>query len=981
VSIRDPEGGGLPAEDSEFAPAGLDPVDPISIGHDAVDTPLDGHNSNNSHNADDSDISNPASGQGGPDDVVDTGGSGDSGAGGPTLGEATSTVESHGSRPEQGPEPDEPLRLDELVSSVGAYDVSDLPMLPKKPSARVGLLGRMLLRIINVVPSLVSDEERFKFYFLAMTVLLNACVASVVVPVSFTVAYDGLSDATLGVLSVIGFSVVGIVDALIVGHWISYAEHFVNPQSQLKMPSYWSRIGALLPRLLFTGGLIFVLGYMLTLSTNAANIRATMKEQGIVHAQEVAREASQNLDKRITDDESEIAKATAKARKDLADLTRFSALTACERYAKHFVPGCSGSAGDGELAGRYAKAAEDARRAYLADQRRLSKAQEDLAKAKHARDNVSSNKDVAEASTSPSGLAAVSRAWHVYTQESHLPWYDRWRMDILIGVVDLVPLLMKFAAGITLYEADLWRRAHRQALIFQTQDTMLLARLKSASDGYSTIAERWGMSRVTKAEKLLEEDERRPDVRRKPSKEPEIPKPPVSPHNWPPAEEGPVGTPVRPSPNVPSSARVPRREDGPNPIAENRNANVGDIVPLPYGWYLLAARLTDEESHNSDVFIGVEVPGLEQRTAAWDNPIRAIKFSRLEPDRHYDSHNDPIEIEREFLRHFPSDPALLQPEPYQGGGDRLIYDMQYQPRGDLERFAYGQSPGRIPDPFRVEECITIARTVNRGLARLWESGWLHNDPKPLNFMVTGPWRGSNDPAWRITPHDVEAGNVVIGDWNFTRRIGAPYHPTIGIPVNALEGDPALMRWLLANGGVPGPSPLSIASDAYAPFATLYTLLSGGLSPTTVLLIANGWTHSQIVALDAEADLSKLRDFDAPGWPDILKQDPLSIAEITKGLVPKAFARIIDDGVRARPELRSPQIAGAGRNVRPTEVRSWVDDALVATLDSVSGAYLKSNVPERHEKFLWPTLPAPVGWPQNVLKYVKEYWPAYYEGKR
>ena len=850
-----------------------------------------------------------------------------------------------------------PITLGYAFTDAGGSDLlADSPH--EFTSARIGLLGRCLLRIIGVDTSAVPAGEQWKLYGLAATVLLNAALAAVFVPIGASVAYGTLSSAEIVIFAALGGFTIGVIDALVVGQWHSYARHFtsIDPAAPMpKMPGTLRRCAILAPRLLVTAGLVFTLGLLLTLAVNRQAVRQSMATQDAEHNK--ATRASL-----LAPDNAAIAKATklinqdSSARlQDIATASHYQKLASCESLGFPIVPGCSGHLGFGKLWSQYSA---DARVASSA----ANTQQQNITTERTARSNAQANETAIEhspqykqAMISSTGIIAATSAYDAYVRTHNVPWYDAWRMGILLAVLDLTPLLIKLGSGTTQYEAELWWRAHRRALLARAQDDIWLRTLKANQDLHDGVARIWVPAGIARASDLLARGALRP-VR------------PAEPPPLPPSVVDPSASTPTPTPNT-----RPAPDRGENPFNLGRNAQLGDVIQLSDGEYVLLTQLAREQSRIADVFIGVEVPKPGQRrpNARNRNPVRAIKLTRL--DEVTGGVVQMSDAEIELLDNFPSDNALLEPSSLADSPEgRIAYTMNYHPRGDIERYAYGGGPDR--PRLTNANAVAVGLAVVRGLQRLWDMGLVHNDARLPNILLTGPLRGDSDRMWMLAPqpHD----RAVLTDYNFVSRVGGSYHDPPGLVVNALEGDPALVRWMLTDGDRDGvASPLGLASDCYAPFAVVYTLLTGGLSPTAALLRARGWSRVAMQQFGVADTVDTWRGLLADD-PDLLRQDPPSLA--TFG-VEGMLAQVIDAGVRADPLLRQPQIAGAG-DVSPSNARSYIEDVLSHARDSSSGRWLRQSIPKIHEDHPWHGLiQPPVGFPDEVVNYLGRHWPAFVKG--
>jgi hypothetical protein len=900
-------------------------------------------------------------------DVPPTAEDKDSGAPGESA--AANSKQTSGSRDEQpGPpgaedadvevfyEDIDPITLPEAFIDAGG--TSELPGPPHDfTAAHISRLGRFFLRIIGVDTSAVPAGEQWKLYGLAATVVLNAGLAAVFVPIGATVAYGTLSRAEIAIGAALGFFTIGIIDALVVGQWHNYAKHFtrIDPDAPIpKMPGTLARCAVLAPRLLVTAGIVSTLGLMITLAVN----------QQAVHQEMATQDAEHNKATRtslLAPDAAAIATATAKIAQDskarLADLAaanRYQQLASCESLGFPIVPGCSGHIGYGQLWRRYSSDASTAAADANTQQQNINTERTAISNAQAHELAVEHSPQYTQSMIQSTGIIAATSAYDGYVQAHHVPWYDAWRMGLLLAVLDLTPLLIKLGSGTTQYEAEQWWRAYRNALLAHYHDSLWHRILKANQQLLFGVAEVWVPAGVDRAARRLTRAKGRPPRR----SVPQAVLPPPAPL--------PVAIPAS-EPKL--KPRPPRGDD---PFNLGRNARLGDVIHLSDGEYILLARLTREESANADVFIGVEVPkpGQLRPVARNRNPVRAVKLTKLDKTGEVLRMSD---AELALLDSFPVDSALLEPNSLTESHDgRIAYTMHYHPRGDAERYSFGSGPDR--PRLTNEQAVDVGLVLVRALQKLWDMGLIHNDARLRNILLTGPLLGDSERLSMLVPgpHD----RAVLTDYNFISRLNGTYHDPPGLVVNALDGDPALVRWMLEHCDEDGmASPLTLACDCYASFAVVYALLTGGLSPTAALLRARGWDRQAMQRFDTPDSVETWRDL-LVGYPRLLREDPPSLTGFG---VPNSLAQVVDAGVRADPMMRQPQFAGAG-DINPAFARGYIEEELIHARDRTSHRWLRQPIPQIHEGHPWRGLiKAPVGFPYEVIEYLGRHWPAFVKG--
>jgi Domain of unknown function (DUF4407) len=864
-----------------------------------------------------------------------------------------------------------PITLDGLVEAAGGRAPENFPpvdsqQIPGRGPAGgrriLGLPGRFLLRLINVLPDRCPPEERTKFYLMAATVLLNALAASYTVPTGLSAAYPGMNDAARLGLALLGAGVVGVIDALIVGYWISPAKYLLDPPLDVPppLPGPRSRFAVFLPRLAFTGIIVFSLGLLLTLSANMGVINKQLALDAIKDRNNAIATAQQLDDSTIAKDTGKLvsvqaALTTAEA-KQTADANRLT----CELYGKPRVPGCSPDPGDGPVAKHFQAVVEGS------DQQTVNSLEGQVTDLNQEISNARADKlkqeklgGVTKAAAEPTGLAAVHAAWNQYAAMHGFDWIDRHLMDLLVLAIDIVPLGMKLLGGLSNYEGQAWIRAWEEAVAARYRRETGQKRLTVFRDLYGDLADRWRGTRVRKAEAWLDTDANDP------GEMPTIPSPPFMP-------ESPVQSPASPPSswdNAPPAPRspVPVIAGNGDPIREGRDARVGDVVSLSQGRYKLLAAITSRETCNTDAFIAglIRSPG-QMAIAGRDVPLRTVKFTRID--------TIPTQVELDFVNQFPAAGETLlrtiaKPTAH---NRRLIYESPYFPRSDLLHYLYGQ-PRAYQPRVTVGQVIAIMKSINDAHQRIWEDKFLHNDTRLRNIIMAGPLGDGRANPLLLSPRGVRDGQAMLCDWGSMSKVGDP----VEIVASVLESDPAVIRVLMGYDHPQGPngSAASYASDQYSTFACAYQLLTGCVSPTEGLLVYKyGNETSALAELESGLPYPDLDTLALSGWPDALVEDPLPVRDLNPA-VPQALADLVDAGVRANPQERRPQILGIDPPPSPGDVARALRDAINQTAAGLTKAELDLELPRRHARYMWE-LGAPVGWPSVVLDYITQYWPEY-----
>lgn len=910
--------------------------------------------------------------------------------------------------------------------------------------AELGWASRGLLRLIGVNTGCVPAGEQWKLRLMALTVPLNATLAAVFTPIGLTVAYGHLSAPGIAVAALVSGFAVGLLDALVVGHWPSYGKWLtrLGPADPMpRMPGTAHRLLTLAPRLLVTLGIVFTLGLMLTFAVNATAVRQEMGTLNAQHNKDTRLSLLKPYATDIAAMQAAIPKALSAYNADLTAEQTYQRLASCELRGFPVVPGCTGHAGGGIL---YQTYTQEAAAAKTAAAQQLAAEQTDSARLNQDRQDeqgVQNSPQYQESMIPSTGFLAAGSAFAAYVSANHVPWWDAWRMDLLVLVLDLTPLLIKLSGGTTDYEAQLWFWRHQRATEAHRQAALRRRGLEVNDELHQQVAKEWVTAGAGRTASRLAawrpRGRRTADGAEQPPTRPEQAWPeqawpgqeqPEQDRAWqsfgqpaptraeapgptraeggaaPAGEPGPAwreaamaasdgGAPLAapvasPPSQVPvvlagaggSAAGTPDGGRGEDPFNLGRDALPRDVVHLLEGDYLLVSRLTPENRSNSDVFVAVEVPKPGQRVpnARDGSPVRAVKLTRVSTRA---SREEPgggeemSEAESLLLDYFPDDEALLEIGRVTLGHDgRIAYTMPYLPCGDLERYVYGPGPGR--PRLTNGDAIEAGLTITRGLRQLWELGLSHNDVRLRNVLVTGPLQGSRDRLAGLAPG--RAGKVVLADYNYAGFLNELYRDPPGLVVSALDGDPHVIRWMLEHGDHSGmPSPLGIGTDCYSVYAVMYSLLSGGLSPTSALLARHGWPLEDIQGFDTPRDVNTWRELLSRD-PGLLSQDPPSLAEF--GTDP-AVATVLDAGVCADPARRLPRVSGPA-DAQPALVHQHVADALTLARASASGEWLQRPLPPLAERHPWyrqyPPQP-PAGYPREVIHCLGQYWPGLLPG--
>jgi hypothetical protein len=346
---------------------------------------------------------------------------------------------------------------DRLTLGATFYDAGGDPAV-LRPSqtfavARLGWASTLLLRLIGVDTDCVPAGEQWKLCLMAMTVPVNATIAAVFTPIGLTVAYGHLAHTGIAVAALVAGFVIGVIDALVVGQWHSYGKWAtkIDPNAPMpEMPGTKQRILVLTPRLLVTAGIVFTLGLMLTFAVNQTAVRQEMGTLNAEHNKNARLSLIQPYETDISAKTKAITAALGTYRTDLQNETTYQRLASCELNGYPMVQGCSGRIGKGSLYDGYlgleSSAAADA-------QQQLTTVTTDrtaIANDKTDEANVENSGQYQQAMIPAAGFLAAESAYNGYVSANHIPWWDAWRWDLLLLVLDL-----------TRGEVDQARQGHR----------------------------------------------------------------------------------------------------------------------------------------------------------------------------------------------------------------------------------------------------------------------------------------------------------------------------------------------------------------------------------------------------------------------------------------------------------------------------------------------------------------------------------------
>jgi hypothetical protein len=372
-----------------------------------------------------------------------------------------------------------------------------------------------------VDPTRCPYRDRTKFYLMALLVLLNAGVAAIAVPTGFATAYRHLSIFAEIWLGVLGAGIIGAIDALVVGTWVTLIKERLYPTDEPpKFPGPGRRIGLFSLRILLTAALALVLGQLLTLSVNSSIVGKQLASTAVSDRDTVIATATSADRKILSTDRPKLTAAQLQLQADMSLQASDVARAQCELYGKPLVPNCTGIAGAGPLYTAFStKAKTTDQTAINTDQDNITHLQAAIDAASNdvtslASANATNGKarpiltqqnlaNIAAAGKLPQGLSAARGAFNAYAKAHHWSFLDRNFMSILVLGVDIVPVGWKLIAGTSLYEAELWMADYEDALWRRRRRQAQMKVVDYQAQLVETVAEQWAATRSEQAREFL----------------------------------------------------------------------------------------------------------------------------------------------------------------------------------------------------------------------------------------------------------------------------------------------------------------------------------------------------------------------------------------------------------------------------------------------------------------------------------------------
>ncbi|HAN47775.1 MAG TPA: hypothetical protein DCQ20_02680 [Nitrospira sp.] len=576
------------------------------------------------------------------------------------------------------------------------------------------------------------------------------------------------------------------------------------------MPGMLRRGLGLLPRLGVTVVLAATVGFALNLAINGSAIA----HERVLIAEGAKKQGIEDSSERIKAksalDEARVILTAAQTLNTAAkaELNFATQLFGCERYGNPASwPTCTGSPGNGDAAKSASKRMESAREnVVLATTAEKAANDGVVAKAQHL-----AEVEAGLASQPPdegvSGWLGTYNAFEHYANRENLNVVAKHWPEGLILVLDALPLLMKFFMGVTGPEIFWWRRNYSLHYVDAIRTRVrLTGKLLSARQKVIKL--------VLDPGPLDDEDALDPVV-------------------------------ASPIPKQPSKLE-------------------GTVDVGGQTWRFLDKIYGSRET-NSEVWLALRVPGPHEfnRTLARTD-IAAAKVHVSSISATERSLLQTLTPGHPVLLGFRGVGGILQP----GGREFQLYD--YHPCTDLQRFAFSA------DAADAREEITLGAVLNwlsdgiEALSILWNEGWLHNDVRLANMLVSGEW-GIRAPA-------EYRRRMLLADFGSVTRVGAATRRVVASPAHSA---PEIAAALVSGGDS---LPLCYGSDVYGLFAAVYELVSG--APPSVEITGG---------LAPEIGTSKFVE-----WSSNYQESP---PDLPGEVVPGAFVSLVDWGLHPDPDAR------------------------------------------------------------------------------
>jgi serine/threonine protein kinase len=576
------------------------------------------------------------------------------------------------------------------------------------------------------------------------------------------------------------------------------------------MPGMLRRGLGLLPRLGVTLVLAVTVGFALNLAINGSAIA----HERILMAEEAKKAKIANSEERIkAKDALESAEGILAAAKNSTvaakdQLEFVTNLYGCEAHGNPSSwPTCTGDVGNGPAARIALVQMESARADLVTKVAAENKASENVVGKAQSLAEIETRLASQLPDAPVSGWLGTYNAFERYAEREHLSAVAKHWPEGLILVMDALPLLMKLFMGVTGSEISWWRRNYGR---------------------HYTEAIR---TRVRLTGKLLSA---RRDV---------------------------INLVLDPGPLEGPDAAFPPR----GPSIPKVPTNLEGTVDVGGQTWRFLDKIYGSRNTNSEVWLALRVPGpreLNRTLVRTDIAAAKVQVSSMSED------------ERSLLQSLPSGHPVLLGSRGVGGvlqpGHREFQLYDYHPCTDLQRFAFS------PDAADAREEITLSAACNwlsdgiEALSVLWSNGWLHNDVRLANMLVSGEWGVRVAADYRR--------RMLLADFGSVTRVGVATRRVVTSPTHSA---PEIAAALVGGGDS---LPLSYGSDIYGLFAAIYELVSG--APPSIE--AAGRRAPEI----GSADFA--------GWSRKYQNLPPSLPA---DVVPGAFATLVDMGLHPDPDAR------------------------------------------------------------------------------
>jgi serine/threonine protein kinase len=840
-----------------------------------------------------------------------------------------------------------------------------------------------LLRLMGVDPRDAPGSAAHHHYMALAFVCVNIALAYVLFYLGVVVILPDI-DEEVRKGAAAGFAVlIGLADLYVV------SERDRHPQVVADRPTAaWKRQGGkmveLFPRLLLSAVTIFGLGLLLSVQLNSDGIQEYKEKTARADLKDEIKDELQTY----KDSKREAQKAYDQAQSDQdeanADWLAKKALYGCEAFRTpppEKTPGCSGDAGKG-------KNTDDAAEARDKAQTRLNKltdvansALNNLTDARTALDDrrvsIRTDPEFQVEAAVNDGWASTLRELRRYQDSDNQNWIERWWPEIVIGAVELTPLLFILFTGLTTSRINRERRllGERLTADLTADDELHLLHLGSEEIRLSTEDAAEHRRALEQLRHQTEEqayaewlEEYRPlpaagSYDLGPSRDPApAPVAPGDDEGTPvfadEAGEGLGDTPSRPDRgDTESETGAP----GPDEVPVSKPEGLDDRQVVPWlvpvisdsepaldiwqegtvlefqGYrYRLIRPIADPDSDvrisSSLVWLGLL---LDPDPANLDQP----RWAALKLIPSDDADQPRFEAEQRYVDTIREQGGLVRFAGSRPLTNGMVFAYEYWPRSDAHRYVFGGADSR--PPITLGDLLDWLDDGLDGLSCMWHYGLLHNDVKLLNLLVTGEWGQPPTGEDKRTP----TRKVLIADFDSVTTMDN----VAAVPGISLERcAPEVYSWYLRrteeNAGSP---PLTPRSDLYGLFASVYEVASGGSHPRRAnpsVMTRTDWAAMPTVSV-------------APDTTAPSPLDPFPLGHLVPNM-PEPFTRLLQAGVHTEPGRRFPGAGYEPRDLARAAHLAVADCRAKLSLTGEKDWIIDASVPPGYS-------PTPAGWPART----------------